>query len=236
MTGNWAPNTGRRTDDPSGAAWRINAVSETTMNLTIRMLACLIASTALAVGAIAAPAAQPLPQDSSIDLKKYLGLWYETARTPNENQDNRPRRDGKQFSSCFNTTAEYKMLDANSIELTNRCVREAPDGSTFTDIASGVAIVEEGSGGRKLKVAFGSGVARFFQRLISGGGFNYWIVCIGAENKTGLYDWAVVSGPARNYIFILTREKLVSEAVRKQILGCAAAERLPVERLIYRQR
>jgi lipocalin len=44
----------------------------------------------------------------------------------------------------------------------------------------------------------------------------------------------VVSGPGKDYLFLLAREPNPSSAVREQMLAAAQAAGLPVERLIYR--
>ncbi|MFN0315950.1 MAG: lipocalin family protein, partial [Burkholderiales bacterium] len=82
-------------------------------------------------------------------------------------------------STCINTTAAYTLRNEGSLNLRNVCVRTSPDGLAFEDTAAGVANVVRGSKGRKLKIAFGSAAARFFQRLVSFGGFDYWIYALG---------------------------------------------------------
>lgn len=220
------------------------------MEEDVRTVSALASGTRIAAGLLAAGLfalscgpvqsekgpAMTFQSEFTVDLKKYAGLWYETARTPNSFEDNTPRREGERYSACFNSTAEYELAGPDRIRIRNRCTREAPSGATYQDEARGVGVVSEGSSGRKLKIAFGPPIGRFFMRLFTGGGANYWIYCLGPENSSGLYDWAVVSGPKRDMIFVLTRAKALPSSLKNEILACARAEGLPVDKLIYRQR
>ncbi len=73
-------------------------------------------------------------QSSKIDLEKYLGLWYEFARTPNEFQDNEFKENGNSFSVCYNTTATYSFNGVNSIRLENLCVRDSKNGLKYKEV------------------------------------------------------------------------------------------------------
>ncbi|MCB0418579.1 MAG: lipocalin family protein [Bdellovibrionaceae bacterium] len=170
-----------------------------------------------------------------IELKKYLGLWYELARTPNDNQDNTPTIDGKKFSICYETTATYSSGDEGYVNIRNVCNRYAEDGTRFEDAITGAAKIFEDPTQRKLGIAFGSGFAQFFQRLISGGGFDYWIYQVGPETPEGLYSWALVSGESRNYLFVLGRTPTLSAGEKAKILKAAEEEGLPVSKLVFVQ-
>lgn len=183
----------------------------------------------------AAGTAQAFTNNLSIELPRYLGDWYEYARTPNDFEDNTLTRDGKNFGPCFAARTTYVADGADAIRLTNACERRAPDGSTMTESITGKAVLKSGTNGRKLQIAFGSGLAQFFQRAVSGGGFPYWIYCIGPVSESGLYDWAVVSGPDKDYIFVLTRTRAIPDVMRSDILSCSSEQGLPVDKLIYRQ-
>lgn len=136
------------------------------------------------------------------------------------------------LSACVNATARYSLAAPGEIEVVNRCERRTPSGEPVEDEAEGLARVRDDSG-RKLEVAFGPGVARFFQRLFAGSDGNYWIYCLGPVNGEGLYAWSVVSGPERDYIFVLTRQPSAEGALPKPMLDCARREGLPLDRLKY---
>lgn len=173
-------------------------------------------------------------QEGPIDLARYTGLWYELARTPNSFQDNTPNRSGKRFSACAATTAVYAARDEGSISIRNSCMRRANDGTTREDAIDGVGKIA-GNGGRQLKIAFGPKPARFFQRLVTFGGADYWIYYVGESGPAAPYEWAVVSGPKRDFLYLLTRERFPSAQVRDQALGAARRAGLPVERLRFKQ-
>ena len=170
-----------------------------------------------------------------VDPERYDGLWHEYARTPNSFEDNTPVIDGEEFSACYNSTAEYAIAAPDRIELTNRCEREGEFGTVSEESISGAALIEPNSGNRKLKVAFGGELAQLFQRLFTGGGSPYWIFCLDPAEGPAEYEWAVVSDSARFGIFVLTRDKTISPELEEEILGCAEAQGLRVEDLIFRQ-
>lgn len=208
-----------------------------------RLTAALLA---MVFGAVlgTAPAAQA--EDAAFDskppvsLEAYLGLWYEAGRTPNSFEDNQVRRNGKDFGACFNVTARYSVKAKNEINVLNTCTRASADGATITDTAKGIAQVKDPGRNRKLAVAFGPAFARGLQRLIQLGRPNYWIYCLGPIQRRGtfkgLYAWAVVSDRNRDGIFVLTRAKKPSRQAWAAIRSCLAAERLPADKLIYKQK
>ncbi len=171
-----------------------------------------------------------------VDLNKYIGLWYETARTKNKFQDNTLNHKGLSYGACFNSTARYQLDSSGRIKVFNTCFRKAKTGKVYKDTIRGLASGQNDPEKRRLKIAFGSGVAQFFQRAISGGGFPYWIYCLGPINKKGLYDWAVVSGPDKDYLYFLTRDKQISNKKKQVMISCAKKNNLPVSALLYKQR
>lgn len=192
---------------------------------------------ALALLGAGAIGQQSLPKSEmpQIELARYAGLWYEFARTANRHQDNTPSRDGQTFSTCRRTTANYTVLDAGSLALRNVCVRTSPAGAVFEDVAEGVAAIVADSGGNKLKIAFGGTLSRFFQRLVSLGGFPYWIYRVGESAPSEPYRWAIVSGPDRDFVYLLTRDRNPPPNVREEVLTAARAASLPVDKLVFAQ-
>lgn len=173
-----------------------------------------------------------------IEPERYMGLWYEIARTPNEFEDDLPTIQGTKYGPCLDATASYSLIDRTRVRVHNVCVREAISNPErdLSDGVTGVAKVEQGTDNRKLKIAFGTKAARFFQRLFTGGGADYWIYGIGPENEDGLYSWALVSNEKRDNIFILGRSKQLASAQIQEILDLCQRERLPAAELIFTQR
>ena len=172
----------------------------------------------------------------AVELHRYLGDWYEYARTPNQFEDNTLSKGGKNYGPCFAARTTYRADGNDPIRLKNSCERRASDGSTIVESIIGKAVLRAGTQGFKLQIAFGSGVSQFFQRAISGGGFPSWVYCIGPVNGSGPYDWAVVSGPTKDYIFVLTRARKIEDAMHSDILRCSSGQALPIDKLIFRQR
>ena len=81
---------------------------------------------------------QPLPVVEKLDIKKYLGTWFEIARKPNYFE---------QGLSCI--TATYSLKENGKIDVLNK----GHNGSKFK-IASGTAKIPDTNEPAKLKVSF----------------------------------------------------------------------------------
>lgn len=141
---------------------------------------------------------------STVDLEKYMGLWYEIAHSPNFFQRN-----------CVRSTAEYTLNDDGSVRVYNVCTKA--DGST-SDI-EGVATVNDPSEPAKLTVDFG---------LFRKG--DYWIIDLAPD-----YQWAVVSGPKKESLFILSRTAPMDPALLQEILDRLAAQGFKVDEFVFDQ-
>ena len=121
-----------------------------------------------------------------VDLKKYVGLWYEIAKIPNKFQSDCAR----------STTAEYKLKEDGKIEVINSCIEA--DGEK--NIAEGIAEVVDKSTNAKLEVSFFSilGIRPFWG--------DYWILGLGED-----YEYAVIGGPDRKYGWILSKTPTLPE-------------------------
>jgi apolipoprotein D and lipocalin family protein len=126
-----------------------------------------------------------------VDLKKYVGLWYEIAKIPNRFQ-----------SQCVKgTTAKYTLNENGEIDVINSCIDEDNE----TDDANGLARVVDKKTNAKLEVSF---VSFFGWRPFWG---DYWI--IGLDEN---YQWAIVGTQNRKYGWILSRTpKLEAEILNK---------------------
>ena len=122
---------------------------------------------------------------NSVDLNRYIGVWYEIARIPNRFQKDCAR----------NTTATYSLREDGNIDVVNRCVEE--DGTVIE--AKGIAKVADTASNAKLEVSFVRilGISLFWG--------DYWI--IGLEEN---YRYAVVGTPSRKYGWILSRQPQLS--------------------------
>ena len=149
------------------------------------------------------PVMQLIAQDSNksqpktvefVSLGKYAGVWYEIAKIPNSFQ-----------RSCKkNTTATYSIQKDGKIKVVNRCVED--DGEI--NQAEGVARIADKLTNAKLEVSF---VSFFGWRPFWG---DYWI--IGLEDN---YQWVIVGHPKREYGWILSRTKSISEETKLKIFS-----------------
>lgn len=126
---------------------------------------------------------------SSVDLKKYAGLWYEIALYPNSFE-----------KDCYCTTAEYQTTDKKYIKVINRCRKQGIDGSE--NKIEGKAFVVKNSNNAKLKV-------QFFWPFKG----DYWIIDLAQD-----YSYAVVSEPTKKYLWILSREPQMPDTTYNQII------------------
>lgn len=126
-----------------------------------------------------------------VDLKKYVGLWYEIAKIPNSFQD----------QCAKGTTAKYVFNKDGEIDVINSCIDEDNE----KDVANGLARIVDKKTNAKLEVSF---VSFFGWRPFWG---DYWI--IGLDEN---YNWAIVGTPNRKYGWILSRTpKLDTEKLNK---------------------
>jgi apolipoprotein D and lipocalin family protein len=203
------------------------------VGLTWMCGATLLAVAALPLAASATPTDFTAPL--SLDAQAYQGKWHELGRTPNGFEDNDALIAGVAYGACTASTAEYTLVSPTRVGVLNRCTRAALDGSgrSVVDAVDGVGLFVPDSDGRKLKIAFGNLLFRILTRVFTLGGADYWVFGVGPIGEGGLYEWALVSGPARDSIFVLTRTPDVSGGTLAEILRLAEAEGLPVDELIF---
>ena len=89
-----------------------------------------------------------------VELKKYLGKWYEIAHLPARFQE-----------GCTDTTATYTLSEDGSISVLNECIRNGK-----VKQAKGKAKVVDKNSGAKLKVTF-------FWPFYG----DYWIINLGKD-------------------------------------------------------
>jgi apolipoprotein D and lipocalin family protein len=114
---------------------------------------------------------------SFVDLKKYLGKWYDIAHYPFYFQ-----RD------CNASTAEYSLKGNGDIQVINTCNKGSLEGPVKK--VNGKAWVVDKKTNAKLKVQF------FWP--FSG---DYWILDVAKD-----YSWAIVGHPKRETLWILSRK------------------------------
>jgi apolipoprotein D and lipocalin family protein len=98
---------------------------------------------------------------------------------------------------CIDSSAAYKLQSDGSLKVVNSCLKNGT-----LDTTKGTVQVVDPTTNAKLKTSF-------FWPFSD----DYWIIDLGAD-----YDYAVVSGPDRKYLWILARYPQMDDALYGQIL------------------
>jgi len=125
------------------------------------------------------------------DKERYLGTWYELARI-----------DFKYEKGLDHVTATYSLLDDGSIRVDNKGF-DAKKNKWKESI--GKAKFAEGPGTGRLKVSF-------FGPFYAG----YNVIAVDPD-----YRYALVAGNNTDYLWILSRDKQIPEALKKEYLHLA---------------
>lgn len=145
----------------------------------------------------------PLQVVDFVDLKEYMGEWYEIARYPNRFQ-----------KDCEGSKATYSLREDGKVTVLNECYDQ--DFSKRIRSVEGKAWVVDKETNAKLKVSF------FWP--FSG---DYWIIDLGRE-----YEYAVVGHPKRKYLWILSRAPQIEEKQYQQILAGITKQEYDISKLI----
>lgn len=169
-----------------------------------------LALAGLCVGqALAADAVRPLQPIESLTVPRYMGVWYEIAKFPNEFQ-----------KKCVgDTTATYDLNEDGRVQVVNRC--RTTDGKT--DAADGVARQLGGATSPKLKVRFAPAILSFIPMVWG----DYWVIDLDEK-----YQLSAVSEPKREFLWILSRTPQVEPAAYDALLTRLTAQGLDVSKLV----
>lgn len=140
----------------------------------------------------------------NFDADRYLGKWYEIARL-----------DHKFERGLSHVCAEYSLRKDGRIAVLNRGWNAKKQ---QWKEANGVARFRESRDVASLSVTF-------FWPFAGG----YHVIALDEAE----YQWALVSGPNRGYLWILARDKELPEAVRNDLVARARALDFPVDELIW---
>lgn len=156
----------------------------------------LVIMLSVALGLFGCKTGEVLPTSvGEVNLQRYTGLWFDVASFPARFQKN-----------CFCTTATYTLTDEGTVEVYNSCRKGGAQGKVSG--IRGKAFTVKGSNNTKLKV-------QFFWPFRA----DYWIVKLDKD-----YQWAVVSTPGKNYLWILSRTPVMDEMVYNTIVDSLRAE------------
>ncbi len=138
------------------------------------------------------------------DVERYLGKWYEIARLDHSFERN-----------MSNVTAEYSRGSGEEIQVLNRGF-DIQEGQ-WREIRGVACFIGEKN--------IGSLEVSFFGPFWGG----YHIIVLEREN----YGYAMVTGPSRSYLWILSREKTLDEPVLADLISRARAWGFDTDRLIF---
>lgn len=145
----------------------------------------------------------PLETVAHVDLPRYLGTWYEIANFPQKFQ-----------RGCTATTATYTLRSDGDIDVLNRCRKGSLAGEEKS--ALGRARVLDRTTNAKLEVSF-------FRPFWGA----YWVVGLAED-----YSYAVVGHPGRDYLWILSRTPVMSEAIYQGIVARLHVQGYETSRLV----
>ena len=153
----------------------------------------------------------PLGEDSyrieEVEPSRYLGLWYEFAAIPSGQQ-----------ARCTATTAEYTLIDDETIGVHNECHIDELDGPLSQIDGTATPVDARFS---HLKVQFFSSFSA-----------DYYVVELDGQEGEEPYDWAVVSTFNDSVLWILSRTADMSEERYDLILDRLEDRDLPVDQIV----
>jgi apolipoprotein D and lipocalin family protein len=137
-------------------------------------------------------------------LEKYLGKWYEIARLDHPFERGLTR-----------VTAEYSLRDDGSVRVVNRGY--STKDSAWKEI-TGKAYFVRGSDEGYLKVSF---FGPFYG--------SYIVIELDQEN----YQYSLVCGPDKSYLWILARTQVLKEDIKETLIAKAGALGFDTSQLIF---
>lgn len=139
----------------------------------------------------------------SFEVEAYLGKWYEIARLDHGFE-----------RGLSQVTAEYSLRDDGRIRVINRGYSAADD---KWEQAEGKAYFVEDKNTAHLKVSF------------FGPFYGSYIVF----ELDPQYQYAFISGPSRDYLWLLARQQQVSDKLKSEFIAAAKAKGFAADELIF---
>jgi len=160
---------------------------------------------ALGLLAFATEAAAPSPT-KPVDLQRYYGRWYEVARVPNHFEK------GK---ACSGPTADYRQDPDGGVTVVQTCHVDTPTGPERVYRAA-AQILDPGMNA-KFRLTF-------FLMLSK----DYWVLDHAPD-----YRWAIVGDPSGQYVWLFSRDPVVSQPLRDALVARTRALGYDVRRLEF---
>jgi apolipoprotein D and lipocalin family protein len=171
-----------------------------------RRILSLISALTLALALTGCSTAPPegLTSVKPFDVNRYLGKWYEIARLDHSFE-----------RGLTDVSATYSLKSDGSLEVINRGFNTKKN---EWKSATGRALFTGSKNQGSLKVSF-------FGPFYGG----YHVLALDQKD----YQWALVAGPDRDYLWILARNKNLSQAIRDQLVAQAKKMGFATEKLIW---
>ena len=176
------------------------------MNVLPRIFLSILLASGLAISMSGCSTAPPegLTSVTPFDVNRYLGKWYEIARLDHSFE-----------RGLTDVSATYSLKPDGSLEVINRGFNTKKD---EWKSATGRALFTGSQNQGSLKVSF---FGPFY------GGYH-----VLALDQIG-YQWALVAGPDRDYLWILARTKTLSPDIRHQLISEANKTGFSTDKLIW---
>ncbi|MDD2809040.1 lipocalin family protein [Rhodoferax sp.] len=150
----------------------------------------------------------PLTTIASLDVPRYMGIWYEIAKYPNWFQ-----------KKCVaDTRAGYQLQANGSVQVTNQCRLD----TGAMDVAIGEARQIGPSTSPKLQVRF----APSWLSMLPFVWGNYWVIDLDEG-----YQLVAVSEPKREYLWVLSRTPTVATSDFDALMGRLKTQGFDLSRL-----
>ncbi|PSS58759.1 lipocalin family protein [Pseudomonas sp. BBP2017] len=169
-----------------------------------KAIGLLVVLTLLGTGACSVAPPKGVEVVTPFEIERYLGTWYEIARLDHSFERN-----------LSNVQAHYRLKPDGDLEVVNRGYNA--DTGRWKEVAGNAKFTGASDVG-SLKVLF-------FGPFYGG----YHLVALDQRD----YRWAMVVGPSRDYLWILARDKQLSDEVREQLLAQALKLGIDVSQLIW---
>ena len=140
-----------------------------------------------------------------VEAARYLGVWYEISSVPMNTQ-----------AACTGTTAEYGLIDEETISVHNRCWIGSLDGQ-LSQITGKASILDDSNA--RLAVDFGFGFAA-----------PYFIVERDDQPGEKAYEFAAVYSVGS--LWVLSRTPTMEEDLYNEILNRLEERDYPIENLV----
>ena len=137
--------------------------------------------------------------NGKIDIERYAGDWYEIYRYPNWFED-------KAGYHVTDVKANYTLKDG-VVQVVNSAIGK----NGKPEIARGEAKIVDTKRNSKLSVSFAL-IQKWINYFFLKKG-NYWILALDKD-----YKWAIVGGEDKKYLWVLSREKFLSDELEKYIM------------------